>query len=239
VKKLEKQRIIAYYEKEGKEIKPSGVDIDYRGVFRYVSTHGCRRQILEKWLRAAQPKETFLDVGCELGYFVRQMAEKGLNVTGVDISPTKIRKAKLVAEKLNLNCRFLTMDAESLDFQDSSFDWVLCSETLEHVLNDRRALLELIRVAKQNIIVTVPRQSIFWRALHVFTDVYGFNSSGAGHLREYTVQSLVRLLPKNVEIQEVKKAGFLVSFLDRFLPNFSTLKVILCLKLRKKKTTSS
>lgn len=232
---VDKRRIIAYYENEGQLLRPEDVDRFYRGAFKYASTHGCRRVILEKWFALVKPKEMFLDVGCELGYFVRKLTEKGLDATGVDISPTKIRKAKLIAKKLRLDCHFFVMDAENLEFERDSFDWVLCSETLEHILNDRKAILELIRVAKRYIIITVPLKSLFWRFLNNFSDIYGFDSPGAGHFREYTTQSLKELLPRNVEVKAIKKGGYFVSFLDRFLPDLSIFKAILCVLLKKKR----
>lgn len=232
---VDKQKIVSYYEKEGQLLKSADVDRYYRGAFKYASTHGCRRVILEKWFRFAKAKETFLDVGCELGYFVRKLTEQGLDATGVDISPTKIRKAKLIAQKLGFKCHFFEMDAENLEFENNSFDWVLCSETLEHVLNDRKAVLELIRVAKRYVIITVPLKSIFWRFLNNFSDIYGFDSLGAGHFREYTTLSLKKLLPENARIKAIKKGGYFVSFLDRFLPDLSIFKAILCVLIKKER----
>ena len=230
---MNKQKIHAYYEAEGKDLKGSDVDKYYQGVFRFFSTHGSRSAILEKWLKLCEPNETFLDVGCELGYFVRRMAKKGLKATGVDISPTKVRKARYIAQKRKLDCNFLVMDAEKLEFEDNSFDWVLCSETLEHILDDQRAVQELVRVAKKNIIITVPQKSFFWRFLNYFSDIYGFTSLGAGHLREYTTKSLLKLFGNKVHIEEVRKGGYFIALLDRILPDLSIFKAILCVRLKK------
>ena len=90
---MQKQKIIAYYEQEGKSLKMRDIDRYYRGIFRFVSTHGCRNRVIAKWLQSAKPAESFLDVGCEWGYYVRRMTKKGLKATGVDISETKVRKA--------------------------------------------------------------------------------------------------------------------------------------------------
>jgi len=234
VKIVKKQRITAYYEEEGKYLKSSDIDRYYRGMFRIVSTSGCRNRIIEKWLDSAHPSESFLDIGCELGYYVRKMAKKGLKATGVDISPTKIRKSKVVAAQSNINCKFYIQDAENLEFEDNSFDWVLCTETLEHLLKDQRAAQELVRVAKKFIIISVPQKSVFWRFINLLAPVYGFNKRGAGHLREYTTESLLRLFGDSVQVQVLEKAGFFISFLDRFVPNLSIFKAVICLKFKKK-----
>jgi ubiquinone/menaquinone biosynthesis C-methylase UbiE len=234
VELLQKQKIIAYYEQEGKSLKKDDIDRYYRGIFRFVSTHGCRNRVIEKWLNSAKPAESFLDVGCEWGYQVRKMARKGLKATGVDISMTKVRKAQSIANQLKIDCTFQVQDAENLEFEDASFDWVLCTETLEHLLQDQRAAQELIRVAKKFIIISVPQKSVFWRLINRFAPVYGFDRGGAGHLRDYTVESLLNLFQGTVEILSVEQTGYFVSFFDRFLPNHSLFKSVICLKLRKK-----
>ena len=231
---MEKQKIIAYYEEEGDYLRSRDIDRYYQGIFRYVSTHGCRTRVIEKWLKSTKPSESFLDVGCELGYYVRAMAKKGLKTTGVDISANKVRKAKLIAAQMHINCQFFVQDAENLEFKSNGFDWVLCTETLEHLLNDRQAAQELIRVAKKWIIISVPCKSISWRLINRFTPVYGFDKRGAGHLREYTTNSLLELFGESVQVQGLEKTGFFVSFLDRFVPNLSVLKSVICLKLKKR-----
>ncbi|MHA1265429.1 MAG: class I SAM-dependent methyltransferase [Candidatus Helarchaeota archaeon] len=233
MKHINQEKVWAYYEAEGKTIKAKDVDKYYRGIFRYVSTHGCRRAILDKWFKALKPGETFLDVGCELGYFVRKAAERGLQATGIDISPTKIKKAKQIAMNFKLNCNFYVMNAQKLEFEEGSFDWVLCSETLEHVPNDARAIKELIRVAKRFIVITVPQKSFFWRLLNKFSSIYGFDDLGAGHLREYTWESLKKLIPKGVAVIAVKRGGYFFAGLDKVLPDFSIFKAILCVWLKK------
>jgi SAM-dependent methyltransferase len=42
--------------------------------------------------------------------------------------------------------RFLRASAEALPFRDGSFDFLLCTEVLEHLRNDRQALAEATRV---------------------------------------------------------------------------------------------
>lgn len=46
-----------------------------------------------------------------------------------------------------------------LPFDDNSFDIVICSETLEHVQDFQEAVIELLRVAKSAVIITVPMET--------------------------------------------------------------------------------
>ncbi len=65
----------------------------------------------------------------------------------------------------------------AMSFDAASFDSVLCSEVLEHVPDDQKAVAELRRVLKPGgvLIVTVPYQKRFWAE----DDEY------VGHIRRY------------------------------------------------------
>ena len=44
----------------------------------------------------------------------------------------------------------------NLPYEDNSFDTVICSDVLEHLSDDKKALNDLMRVAKKKVIITVP-----------------------------------------------------------------------------------
>ena len=79
----------------------------------------------------------------------------------------------------------------AMTFDAASFDCVLCSEVLEHVPDDLRAISELRRVLKPGgaLIVTVPFQKRFWAEDDEFV----------GHVRRYD--------PGELE-QKLKTGGF-------------------------------
>ncbi len=223
----------AYYEKEGRKLTAYDIDKDYRGMFRLFSTHASRRQILEEWLKPARAGESFLDIGSELGYFVRILASRGLEATGVDISQVKVRKARFIADTMEIKCRFFEMNAEKLEFGSNSFDWVLCSETLEHVIDDQRAVNEMIRVSKRHIIITVPQKSLFWRVLNRIRPVYGFKLAGAGHLRDYTAEDLMQLFGTQVKLKKIRYCNFFSVLIDKFLSRVPMFRALLCIHLTK------
>ena len=100
-----------------------------------------------------------LDVGCGNGLFLELLRQKksSLSSTGIERSETTLNAAK---ELFNLN--LMLGRAEELPFKDKSFDVVTAMEVIEHLLcsSYNKALEELERVAKKNIILTVPYQEI-------------------------------------------------------------------------------
>lgn len=101
-----------------------------------------------------------VEVGCGLGGFVMNIAERGRNVVGVDVSRNGIRTGKELAKRLKLQDRvdLVVGDAQFLPFKQEISDVVVCSETLEHVPNYGRAFGELVRITNKSgyLCVTVP-----------------------------------------------------------------------------------
>ena len=93
-----------------------------------------------------------LEYGCGPGGFSFELAQaESTRVDGIDISSVGIELAQKRAAELGLSDRmsFHVMDAEQLEFADSSFDAVFGSGILHH-LNLERALQEVARVLKSD-----------------------------------------------------------------------------------------
>ena len=75
------------------------------------------------------------------------------DVLATDISDTYLRIA--LAEGFITN--YKTENAESLSFDNSSFDFVLCKEAYHHFPRPMVALYEMIRVAKKGVILMEPQ----------------------------------------------------------------------------------
>ena len=79
-----------------------------------------------------------LDVGCGGGILSESMAERGAQVTGIDMGETPINVAKLHSLESGTKVEYLQISAESLAEQrtnspDQQFDVITCLEMLEHV----------------------------------------------------------------------------------------------------------
>ncbi|XCN74383.1 MAG: class I SAM-dependent methyltransferase [Candidatus Electrothrix aestuarii] len=89
-----------------------------------------------------------LDVGTGTGQFAVYLANKGFEVTGVDLSEEMIATARQNAAQEGLPIRFQTGDAEHLDFADESFDVVVSRNLLWTLPHPDLALKEWQRVLK-------------------------------------------------------------------------------------------
>ncbi len=72
----------------------------------------------------AQGGERVLDMACGTGRHSHELARRGFEVVGVDISPDLLAIAEADAEAESLNASFLAADLRQLDF-DEEFDLVL------------------------------------------------------------------------------------------------------------------
>lgn len=95
-----------------------------------------------------------LDVGCGRGEIVFFAARHGLYATGIDYSVDAIKLATEAYENQNrniqLNSKFLVMNAKKMEFKDSQFDWVVMTDVVEHLYSDelKQVYSEVYRVLK-------------------------------------------------------------------------------------------
>jgi ubiquinone/menaquinone biosynthesis C-methylase UbiE len=108
---------------------------------------------------------SILDAGCGEGFIIKLISENiedELKISGFDLS----EQAVGFAGKANKDADIKAASIYNIPFEENSFDLVICSEVLEHLEKPEEALKEINRVAKRNIILTVP-QSHFsaWETL--------------------------------------------------------------------------
>ncbi len=91
-----------------------------------------------------------LDLGCGSGALTSLIAEKGADVTGVDVSEEWIERCRAEYDMPNL--RFIVADGSNLaDFKDSSFDFVVMNMVLLNVASSEKVksiFSEVARVLK-------------------------------------------------------------------------------------------
>ncbi|MBX7244118.1 MAG: methyltransferase domain-containing protein [Candidatus Sumerlaeaceae bacterium] len=95
------------------------------------------------------PDDTVLDVACGPGMVACAFAEKAAHVTGIDITPAMIDRAREVqSEKGVQNVSWHVGDVSPVPFPDDSFSVVLTRYTFHHFLEPDAVLREMVRVCK-------------------------------------------------------------------------------------------
>lgn len=95
-----------------------------------------------------------LDIPCGTGRITRFLLEKGYHVSGADISQQMMDVAQMKMGRIENFGGFYQQDASKLDFEDDSFDCVVCVRFIGHIPGDVRIdiLREFHRVSKFVII---------------------------------------------------------------------------------------
>jgi SAM-dependent methyltransferase len=105
-----------------------------------------------------RPGMRVLDVGCGPGSITLGLAAAVApgEVTGIDIQPTQVEHAQILASERGLaNVRFEAADVYTLPFPDGSFDVVFAHAVLMHLREPVRALTGLRRVLRAGGIVAL------------------------------------------------------------------------------------
>ena len=100
-------------------------------------------------IKQAQPiRGNILEAGTGKGYFALELAKAGYHFTTFDISETEQAFAKLNLKYFGLDnlVDFRIEDGECLSFKDKGFDVVFSINTLHHLMNPYKVILELIRL---------------------------------------------------------------------------------------------
>ena len=66
-----------------------------------------------------------LDIGTGPGFFTINLTKLGHDVIGIDVGKEMIRVAKENAEVCGVDCKFMVMNANDLQFEDNSFDVII------------------------------------------------------------------------------------------------------------------
>mgnify|MGYP006138864321 FL=1 len=130
---------------------------------------------------------TVLEIGTGSGYGVEIIASNTDKFITIDKYETNILS--------NDNVEFIKMNVPPLiDIPDSSFDFVITFQVIEHIKKDEEFVKEIYRVLKNKgkLIVTTPNKKMSL-------------TRNPWHIREYTINELDTLLRK--DFQSVKKLG--------------------------------
>jgi 2-polyprenyl-3-methyl-5-hydroxy-6-metoxy-1,4-benzoquinol methylase len=147
-------------------------------------------------IKQLEPNSRILEVGCFLGHYCNHFKSLGHHPSGVDISPNVIDEANKLYPELDLKC----IDGSTLEdvFEENTFDAVIASEVIEHVLFPQDFLKSIRKVLKPNgkLLLTTQNSNAFHYRLRMLFGQFRWDPT---HLRLYSKPELV---------EEIESAGF-------------------------------
>ncbi|MGM9988019.1 MAG: class I SAM-dependent methyltransferase [Bacillaceae bacterium] len=111
-------------------------------------TSGSRRDILPFIKPYIKENNTVLDAGCGPGYSSYRISQWNVNVIGIDFSPEMIQLANKSYQNPLLT--FSVGDLSHLSFDDESFDFIICINSIEWTPNPLLVIKELQRILKKS-----------------------------------------------------------------------------------------
>jgi SAM-dependent methyltransferase len=157
-----------------------------------------------------------LENGCGIGTYLRHLAREADQVIGLEYD---FERAEIAGQA---GSQVVNAAGECLPFKESIYDLILSHEVLEHVYDDRAAVLEMARVLRDGgrAVIFVPNRGypfethgIFWRGKYRFGNIPLVNylpkalrDRLAPHVRVYGRRDLEKLftgLPVMVVEQRV------------------------------------
>ena len=149
------------------------------------------------WICNNVQGRSVLDVGCSQGIVPILLAREGINVIGIDTSPSAIEEAKrhLSSEPAHVQGKitFVNDDFLSHDFRQLEIETVVISEVLEHLVQPKTFIDTAAKLLSNNgrLIITVP---------------FGINDF-IDHKHTFYLLEPYRLIAKNFEIKEIAVLG--------------------------------
>jgi SAM-dependent methyltransferase len=123
-----------------------------------------------------------LDVGCGDGFFLQQLAQRGFNCTGIDLSTQAVALCRERVEPLGAQVQCIAIEA----LQADPFDIVVCGEVLEHIAQDEDFLCQVRKRLRPGgaLVLSVPLDMRLWDQA----------DTAAGHFRRYSKVEILHKL---------------------------------------------
>jgi hypothetical protein len=154
---------------------------------------GWRENAIEKTrvgdLMALLPEQvsTAVDIGARDGFISSQLADRGADVTALDLNQPQIDDTRITCVK---------GDATALTFGSYHFDLMFCAEVLEHIPSSwlEKACSELARVSRRYLLVGVPYKQDLQLDRSTCSHC-GKTNPPWGHVNSFDETRLVSLFP--------------------------------------------
>lgn len=163
--------------------------------------------------------EQVLDIGCGEGRHSWQACKEcNCLVYALDIEQANLKKAHnmlyLMDQQGESKGKWVVSkgDITNLPFEDATFDKIICSEVMEHIHEEQKAIKEMMRVLKDDgiLAISVPtylQETICWKLSN------DYHHKPGGHIRIYKASELTsKLRQNNLNVFAIRHKHALHSF---------------------------
>ena len=159
------------------------------------------------------PDKLYLDIGCGTGNYTIALADKGLDLYGVEPSETMLQEARSHNQKIT----WLQGTAEKIPVVNNLFDGIIATLTIHHWRDMNKAFSELHRVLKDNgkivFFTSTPEQMEGYWLNHYFPEML---KKAAGQMPSFT-QIEQACMTNGFEIKNTEEYNIQDDLQDRFL----------------------
>ena len=152
-----------------------------------------------RWAAQAVRGQKVLDAGCGAAYGSRLLAEGGASeVIGVDIAGAVL---EAVAPSMPDNVTLVAGDLLGLEFEDDTFDLIVCFEVIEHFADPLTVMDELVRVLAPSgvLLMSSPNRGVY-------------QADNPHHLHEFKPEELRSELTRRLgNVRLVRQHDYVVS----------------------------
>ncbi|MFQ5532205.1 MAG: class I SAM-dependent methyltransferase [Candidatus Nanoarchaeia archaeon] len=141
-------------------------------------------------------KGNILEIGVGTGKNLEYYGKKA-KVTGIDLSPGMLEKAKERKKELGRDFKLIQMDAQNLKFKDNSFNYVISTFVLCSVPDPVKTAKEMKRVCKKNGKILLLEHMLSKYKLIAFFE----------HIHNPITKTLFGFNTNRKTIENLKKAG--------------------------------
>lgn len=143
-----------------------------------------RMYIVLKYLEIIKT-DTLIDMGCGDGSLLQLINERGIKIRamwGIDLNQKVVQLESQIK-----NCNFRVQNILKTDFQNCTFDVVICLDILEHMKDIKMAIIEIKRILKDNshLIISSPVESTLYKLLRFIIKGSYSQATGPGAGKHY------------------------------------------------------
>ena len=158
-----------------------------------------KKKRLELIKKDINKNDKIIEIGCGSGNLLKHLECD--NISGVDISPLMIEECKKILPK----GKFLTGDAENLQFKDNAFDKVIISEVLYYLPDLNKAISEAFRVLKKDGLLLITSLNKKYNFVRTFVKVLKIGVHDDISMSYISLKKLKKILTeKGFKIEEIK-----------------------------------